>query len=61
MGFSAEMAGSGSIGCVGIPLEDGELGIAALNDKPVIWMAGDPSADFAPKFLKRSHAVALAW
>jgi hypothetical protein len=61
MGFSAEMASSGSICCLRIPLEHTEFHIAALNDKPVIWVIGDSSADFASEFLKRGHAMALAW
>jgi hypothetical protein len=41
MGFSAEMASSGSICSLRIPLKHSEFGIAALNDKPVIRVVGD--------------------
>lgn len=61
MGFSAEVASSRGIRSFRLPLENTELGITALNHKPVVRAISDPSADFASEFLKRCHAVALAW
>jgi hypothetical protein len=61
MGLSAEVASSSRAHGICTPLKDSELGIAALNDKPVIWVVGDSSTDFTSEFLKSCHAVALAW
>ena len=38
-----------------VPLDNGELQIFALNDKPVNRIAGNCSADFTPEFLYRCH------
>ncbi|PYV99926.1 MAG: hypothetical protein DMG89_06175 [Acidobacteria bacterium] len=60
MRFSTEVASSGSIRGFQIPLEHSEFRVAVFNDKPVIWVIGDSSADFASELLKSSHAVHLA-
>ena len=59
MCLSAEMAGPFRVRCIGIPLEYDKLRIAALNHKPVIWVVGDPAADFASEFLKSCHREVL--
>jgi len=58
MCFSAEMACAWRIRGFWIPLEDGNLRIAALNHKPMVRAARDPAADFASEFLKSCHVVA---
>jgi hypothetical protein len=60
MAFSAEVASSCRACGLRIPLEYSEFRIAALNDKPVIWVVGYPAAYFATEFLERCHALALA-
>jgi hypothetical protein len=52
MGFAAKVASSWRISRFGISLEHSELGIAALNHKPVVRSVGKPAADFASEFLK---------
>jgi len=55
VGLPAEVACSGCTGRGGVPFENGKFGIAALDHKPVIGAAGDPTADFTSVFLKRCH------
>jgi hypothetical protein len=55
MGFTTKMPRSIRIGAVLIPAEYAKLCIATLNYKPVDGVARDRAANFAPKFLKRSH------
>jgi hypothetical protein len=57
VGFSAEVARSSRARGIRIPLEHSELRIATLNDKPVIGVVGDTSADFTSEFLKSRHAM----
>ena len=58
MRFSTEMAGARGTRGGRVPLEYRELGIAALNDKPVIWAVSDPATDFASEFLESCHTLA---
>jgi hypothetical protein len=43
----------------GIPFEDGKFGSGALDHKPVTGAAGNPTADFAPEFLKGGHSCCI--
>jgi hypothetical protein len=61
MGFSAEMAGSGCVRRIAIPLEHGEIGITALDHEPVIWVIRDPATNFASELLQGCHAMHLDW
>jgi hypothetical protein len=60
MGLTAEVTRTGCVCDIQIPSENTELQIVALDHKPVNGVGAGPAADFAPEFLKRCHAVALA-
>jgi len=53
MALPAEVPCSGGACVCRVPLENRELRIAALNHKPVNWIAGDDAADFTSEFLER--------
>lgn len=61
MRLSAEMARSIGVGGLWIPFEYAEFIVAALNDEPMDWTAGNAPADFATVLLESRHAKHLVW
>jgi len=57
MRFSTEMTRSSCARGIGVPLVHGEFGVTALDREPVIWIIGDPAANFTTILQKGCHAV----
>ncbi len=52
MTFAAIVARAGGIGGLGIPFENGELSLTALNDEPAHGVAAFETTDVTAEFLK---------
>jgi hypothetical protein len=59
VGFAAEMPGGGTVRGSQIPLEDCELLISALDDKPMDWILTNDPANFTLEFLQTRHAFSV--
>ena len=59
MSFAAVVPCPAGAGCLGVPFENRELRISALNHKPVNRIAGYQSANFTPEFLNRCHKLSI--
>src|SRR5262249_6283405 len=59
MCFAAVVPCPVGTGCLGVPFENRELRISALNHKPVNRIAGYQSANFTPEFLNRCHKLSI--
>ena len=55
VGFSAVMTSSCRFGDLGTPAVNRKIGISAVNHKPVQWIGGHDTADFATEFLQCRH------
>jgi hypothetical protein len=57
--FATEVARTGRICSLGVPFEYRQLGIPALNDKPMNRIIGYRATDLTSEFIEGRHAVAL--
>ena len=59
MGLAAVVPCPGRIGGLGVPFDNSEVRVSALNHEPVNGVGGYPSADFTTKFAYRRHSFPI--